>query len=228
MRETVLWGHHLDDYRRMFALSDVDERSRLLEYGCGITAVNAECHTLHHMITSCDPLFSLPKDELQVLVDTLFNEAVYHVQATAAQYDCRDYGSLDALIDNRRKGVGECLADYQKGQKEKRYLPVDLDAILPFDNFTFDLALSSYFLFSSMANAGADFHLWHIRELARVAKEVRIFPLISVDGRLAPEIGPVLIGLQQGNYGVEIRDVDYQLQSGAHAMLRVWARECIL
>ena len=228
MREAVLWGHHIDDYRRMFALSDVDVTSRLLEYGCGATAVNAQFHALHHSITSCDPLFSLPKDELEVVVSTLFHEAEQHIQDAVSQYDYRDYGSLDALIEARRKGVAECLADYQQGQKEKRYLPAELDATLPFENFTFDLALSSYFLFSSMGSADADFHLQCIRELARVAKEVRIFPLISVDGLLSPEIGPVLLGLQQGNFGVEIRDVDYQLQSGAHAMLRVWARECIL
>ena len=40
MRKLVLWGHHIDEYREMFNLSSQDFHSRILEYGCGPSAIN--------------------------------------------------------------------------------------------------------------------------------------------------------------------------------------------
>ena len=99
---------------------------------------------------------------------------------------------------------------------------------LPFDNFTFDFALSAQYLFTKMDEQDVDFHLNILRELARVAKEVRVFPLIDSHGEPSPLLGPVLLGLNQEGYGVEVRNVDYQLHPKANAMLRVWARQCQL
>lgn len=224
MRESVLWGHHFNEYQQMFNLVDADIGSRILEYGCGATAVNAALHA-DHQIISCDPLFSLQSDPLKQSVLTTFEEAVQYMKNASNQYDFSLYGSMEKLIAQRREGIAECLLDYEKGKMEKRYLPLDHEA-LPFKDFSFDYALSSYFLFSALEEQDVDFHLQCIRELARVAKDVRIFPLIDRRGQPSPMLGPVLLGLQQTNYAVEVREVNYQLQLGGHAMLRVWAREC--
>lgn len=227
MRESVLWGHHFSEYQQMFNFVDMDINSRILEYGCGATAVNAELHARHQTIVSCDPLFSLQNEKLNHTVLSTFEEAVQHLKNAKDQYDFSHYGSMEALIEQRREGIAECLADYEKGQMEKRYLPLDHEA-LSFKDFSFDYALSSHFLFSALEEQDVDFHLHCIRELARVAKDVRIFPLIDRSGQPSPLLGPVLLGLQQTNYAVEVHEVDYQLQLGGHAMLRVWARECPL
>ena len=97
---------------------------------------------------------------------------------------------------------------------------------LPFTDFTFDLALCPDYLFTDVNNQNIDFHLQQIRELARVAKEVRIFPLSDSHGLPSPLLGPVLLGLQQENYGVEVRDVSTLLHPKGSAMLRVWAQLC--
>lgn len=225
MRETVLWGYHLDEYRQMFNLSDAELDSRLLEYNCGATAVNSEFRAHNRSIISSDPLFSNDKSTLVKAVKKTFDEAVYFLQKTQQQYDFTDYGGVEHLIEQRRQGVSEFLLDYEQGKIEGRYIPAKQEG-LPFENCSFDLALSANYLFASMEEQDADFHLQCIRELTRVAREVRIFPLIDRHGQPSPLIGPVLLGLQQANYGVEIRDVDYQLQHGGHAMLRVWALEC--
>ena len=65
-----------------------------------------------------------------------------------------------------------------------------------------------------------------ITELARVAKEVRIFPLLDQNGVLSPLLGPVLLKLQQENFGAEVREVVNHLQPDNKAMLRVWAQLC--
>lgn len=86
---------------------------------------------------------------------------------------------------------------------------------LSFADFTFDIALCAYI---------ADLQV--IRELARVAKEVRIAPLIDHQGALSPLVGPVLLGLQQDNYGVEVKDITLPVTAKKNAVLRVWAKLC--
>ena len=97
--------------------------------------------------------------------------------------------------------------------------------VMPFDDFSFDIAICPYYLFTQTMTE-LNFNLNVIRELARVAKEVRIFPLIDELGVLSPLLGPVLLGLQQENYGVEVRDVTSPLLQKENAMLRVWAQLC--
>ena len=57
------------------------------------------------------------------------------------------------------------------------------DYHLPFAHFSFDFALSSHYLFADLDNQTADFHLRVIEELARVAKDVRIFPVVDREGK---------------------------------------------
>ncbi len=112
-----------------------------------------------------------------------------------------------------------------EGKSEGRYVGIT-EYLLPFADFSFDFALSAHYLFADLDDQDVDFHLHVIKELARVAKEVRIFPLIDRHSQTSPFLGPVLLGLQQDNYGVEVREVPYHLQPGGNAMLRVWAQEC--
>lgn len=99
------------------------------------------------------------------------------------------------------------------------------EGVLPFTDFTFDLALCPHYLFADDGTLCVDTHLQLIFELARVAKEVRIYPVINND-LPSPILGPVLLGLQKENYGVEVRDVTSSLQPNGNAMLRVWAQQC--
>lgn len=227
MRKLVLWGHHADEYQEMFDLSAADIKTRLLEYGCGPSAVNVELTNLSQQIISCDPLFTLDKDTLSSKVTLIFADMAARVIRDQEQFDFSLYGSPDALIDKRREGIAKFFADYVEGKKEQRYLGIN-DYSLPFADFSFDLALSSHYLFADLDDQDVDFHLRVIKELARVAKEVRIFPLIDRHNQPSPFLGPVLLGLQQDNFGVEVREVSYHLQPSGNAMLRVWAQQCQL
>ena len=104
--------------------------------------------------------------------------------------------------------------------------PPSAHAALPFPDFAFDLALCPDYLFTDDDNQNIEFHLQQIIELARVAKEVRIFPLSDSQGQPSPLLGPVLLALQQDNFGIEVRDVTTVLHPKGSAMLRVWAQQC--
>lgn len=225
MRKLVLWGHHIDEYQEMFDLSKANIDSRLLEYGCGPSAINAELHKGREYIVSCDPLFTLDKATLLTKSSLIFEEMVARILKNQDKFDFSYYGGVDKFIARRREGMAAFFDDYETGWTENRYLSLK-DYRLSFADFSFDLALSSHYLFADLDDQDVDFHLQVLQELARVAKEVRIFPLIDRHGQPSPFLGPVLLGLQQANYGVEVREVSYHLQPKGNAMLRLWARQC--
>jgi len=225
MRELVLWGHHVDEYHEMFDLSWSDFDKRILEFGCGPSAVNMELNETTEHVVSCDPLFNLDKSTLSTKASLIFDEMEASVKKDQGKFDFSRYGGLENLVAKRREGMKEFFADYEQGRVENRYVPVN-DYTLPFAGFSFDFALSSHYLFAGLDEQDAEFHLQIVKELARVAKEVRIFPIINKNGKPSPILGPLLLGLQQENYGTEVREVAYTLQQQGNAMLRVWAQQC--
>lgn len=227
MNKLVVWGHHVDEYMEMFDLSRDDLQGKILEFGCGPSAVNVNLANGAELCVSCDPLFSLDHPTLRSKVALVFADMVNKVAAEQDKFDFSRDGSLDALVKRRREGVDEFFADYQLGKKQGRYVAIS-EIKLPFADFSFDFALSSHYLFADLDEQDVNFHVQAIKELARVAKEVRIFPLIDRHGQPSALLGPVLLELQQHNYGAEVRSVSYHLQSEGNAMLRVWAQECRL
>ncbi len=227
MRKLVLWGHRPDDYEEMFNLTSEQLGSSVLEYGCGPSAVNAILSNEGCDIISCDPLFTLDKDTLYSKTVLIFADMVEQLMSEKERYTFDREGGFENLISQRRKGLDIFFADYVKGKKQGRYQGV-VEYQLPFDDFRFNYALVSHYLFAGLDEQHLDFHLEIIKELARVAKEVRIFPLIDRYGQTSPLLGPVLLGLQQENYGAEVKEVPYHLQNSGNAMLRVWAHECKL
>lgn len=225
MRKLVLWGHHVDEYREMFDLSEPEIHTRLLEYGCGPSAVNAELSRNTANVVSCDPLFALDQSTLSTKVSLIFDEMAADAAEHRHEFDLTRYGDLKSLIAKRKRGIDTFFSDYKQGLIEKRYLSVQ-DYHLPFTDFSFDFALSAHYFFSDLDGQDVAFHVQMIRELARVAKEVRIFPLIDRQGQPSPMLGPVLLALQQDNFGTEVREVPCQWQRKGNVMLRVWAQQC--
>lgn len=225
MRKLVLWGHHLDEYREMFDLSEPETHDRLLEYGCGPSAVNAELSKRAAKAVSCDPLFALDPSTLSTKVSLMFDEMAADVEQHQHEFDLTRYGGLKTLIAKRKRGIDTFFSDYKQGLREKRYCSVQ-DGRLPFTDFSFDFALSAHYFFADLDHQAVALQVQMIRELARVAKEVRIFPLIDRTGQPSPMLGPVLLALQQENFGTEIREVPCQFQPEGNAMLRVWAQQC--
>lgn len=225
MRKLVLWGHSVEEYREMFDLSQEDMNSRILEYGCGPSAVNSQQFHEAHEAVSCDPLFVLDKDTLASKAVMIFAEMAEEIRTHQDQFDFSQSGGLEHLLEQRQKGMKQFFADYEQGKKDGRYYGA-ADYHLPYPDFSFDFALSSNYLFADLEDQSVDFHVNVIRELARVANEVRIFPLIDREGKTSDFLNPVLLKLQQEGFGVEVREVDYHLHKAENAMLRVWAQKC--
>ncbi|KTD78344.1 hypothetical protein [Legionella waltersii] len=227
MRKLVLWGHRAEDYLEMFDLSQAEIESGILEYGCGPSAVNSQLTKMKKQIVSCDPLFVLDKDTLSSKAKMIFANMADEIKQHQDQFDFSSSGGFEKLLDKRQRGMQDFFADFSNGKKEGRYLGIN-DYHLPFADFTFEFALSPHYFFADLDEQTVDFHLIVIRELARIAKEVRLFPLVDREGKMSDFLGPVLLGLQQENYGVEVREVSFHLHKSGNAMLRVWAQECVV
>lgn len=226
MASLVLWGHHLDEYQEMFDLTEQVLRGNILEYGSGPSAFNIETSPYVKHCTSCDALFNLDYPTLKTRAQLIFAEKLEEVRVHQNDYDFSRYGSFNDFVKIRQQGMDAFFEDYVQGMAENRYQAINTIA-LPFQDFHFDLAISSHYFFAELENQDLPFHIHAIQELARVAREVRIFPLIDRYGTLSPFVGPLLLRLQALNYGTEIRSVDYRLQPKGNAMLRVWAQQCV-
>ena len=98
---------------------------------------------------------------------------------------------------------------------------------LPYDDFFFDLALSVDYFFEKKNNKSIEARFFEMVELARVAKEVRIFPLGELQDGQISFLGPLLLRLQQEKLGAEVRSLK-EAVDGQHAFLRIWALQCPL
>ncbi len=225
MRRIALWGQHLDEYKDMFALTDEDLNKSFLEYNSGVSAFNHEVQSKASACVSCDPWYVLDKKSLREKIELNFNARLLELENNLSNLDVSRYGSFEKLVAYRRQGIESFFADFEEGLATKRYLPITVDE-LPFPDFNFDFALIANNFFADLDYQTVEYHISRIKELARVAKDVRIFPLVDANGEPSSLLGPIIMGLYQDNFRVEVKDVAYYLQHRGNAMLRVWAGEC--
>ncbi|MEJ2202035.1 MAG: hypothetical protein P8X63_13630, partial [Desulfuromonadaceae bacterium] len=112
------------------------------------------------------------------------------------------------------------LADFEGSRGTGRYIAAALPC-LPFADGAFELALSSHLLFLYSEQLSAAFHLQALREMLRVAGEVRVFPLLTLAGQPSPHLQTVVEQLAASGFRVEIRSVPYEFQRGGNKMLIV-------
>jgi hypothetical protein len=115
------------------------------------------------------------------------------------------------------------LEDYEEGQAAGAYLDATLPE-LPLEDVACDLALCSHFLFLFGEAFDLDFHLASTLELCRVAREVRIFPLLDLQGGHSPHLAPLLDALASRDLATEVRQLGYEFQTGGGEMLLIRPR----
>lgn len=125
---------------------------------------------------------------------------------------------MDTRLRYLRAAFRRFLADY--AGNPGRYVAGKLPH-LPFDDGAFDIALSSSLLFLYDDRLDCEFHLASLRELARVATEVRVFPLHTLDATRSALVGPVVRTLETEGYRVALVSVPYEFQPDATEMLVV-------
>jgi hypothetical protein len=219
--QVLPWGRSLDEYRRMFALSDAD-LGTLNILGCadGPASFNAEATRRGDSVISCDPIYQFNVIEIRARISETYDQIIEQTRKNIDQFVWTSIKSVEELADMRMAAMRMFLDDYEMGKEEGRYVEASLPS-LPFVDGEFDLALCSHFLFLYTAQLGKDFHKAAVRELWRVAREVRMYPLQTLAGKYSPCVELVAEEARAAGHEVHVEAVPYEFQRGANRMLRI-------
>ncbi len=221
LENVVPWGRNLNEYKKIFVLSEEDLKLRILGCGDGPSSFNFEVTQQNGDITSIDPIYQFTKDEIQERIDKTSKTVSEQLRINQDDFIWKNIKSVDELIDIRLTAMNDFIQDYQTGKATGRYIHKELPK-LTFDNDSFDLVLSSHFLFLYSEHFDLQFHIDSILEMCRVAKkEVRIFPLLDLKNNKSEYLKPILETLSNKGFKTEIVKTDYEFQKGAFEMLKV-------
>ena len=151
------------------------------------------------------------KNRFDACVDTVIEQ----VRNTPNNWVWSYHKSPEDLRANREKAISLFLEDYDHGKIAGRYLNAELPK-LDFQDKQFQLALCSHFLFLYSEHLSFEFHLDSIRELCRIAEEVRIFPILTLAQARSPYIDEISSTLAKEGISSEIIQVPYELQKGGN------------
>jgi hypothetical protein len=216
----VPWGRSFDEYRQMFALSEIDLRSRILGCADGPASFNAQASRRGAAVVSCDPLYGANTRQIRQRIEATFDEMLDQTRRNADEFVWDTITSVDELAALRTSAMEAFLADYDEGRTAGRYIEGELPA-LPFPDQSFDLAVCSHFLFLYSDQLGEAFHLDAVHELRRVSREVRIFPLLALGSRPSPYVETIAATVQMSGGDVSIEAVQYEFQRGGNQMMRI-------
>lgn len=220
LNHIVPFGRSRREYEAMFALSPADLHKRILGCADGPASFNAQLTAEGHSVISVDPLYQFTGDQIRQRFEETFDDVLRQVEATPENWVWSFHHSPADLRRTRRQVIDDFLADYESGRRQQRYLVASLPH-LPFPDGAFQLAVCSHFLFLYSDLLDTEFHIASLLELCRVAEEVRVFPLLTLDHRISPHLEPVTAALGNHGFACEVQAVNYELQKGGNQMLRV-------
>ncbi|WP_246828905.1 SAM-dependent methyltransferase [Synechococcus sp. PCC 7502] len=218
LEKVVPFGRSLDEYLRMFNLSNTDLQKNILGVGDGPASFNAEGTKLGYSLTSIDPIYQFSATEILDRFYQVVDQIIIQVENTPNSWVWTYHQSPQMLKKSRVDTVHKFIADYELGKKEGRYLAEELPN-LKFASHTYDLALCSHLLFLYSDHLDYQFHLNGILEMLRVSQEVRIFPLLNLNLERSPHLEAIIQYLNAQGYITKIENVAYELQKGGNQML---------
>ena len=216
--KVVPWGRSYDEYVRMFGLSEDDLMLRILGCGDGPAAFNSLLTKCGGSVVSVDPIYAFDAAQIRTCVAEAYDIVMTQTRKNQGDYVWETIPSVEQLGSIRMSAMENFLADFNAGKQEGRYIAGELPS-LPFENGRYDIALSSHFLFLYSAHLSAEFHLQALQEMLRVSREVRVFPLLTLDGTPSPHLHFVSDHFAKNGFGVEVKRVPYEFQRGGNEML---------
>lgn len=188
------------DYLDFFALSVEDQSARILDFLGGFSDFNQRISSSGGNVTSVDPIYSISQERLLEMLR-------YH----------HSFG-----MDNspNEDSLNERVTEFCN---RDRYLPFE-NLPLPFADYQFDLALVNVTAINEIMGHQLSL-LALLKELLRVSKEVRVFPLLD-NTHLVAEWGNVMYYLQEHHFGQELKVINRNDEESDRTMLRIWAMAC--
>ena len=222
LNNAVPWGSNLQEYRDMFMLSIDDLQNKtILSCGDGSASFNAEASKLNAKIVSIDPIYQFSAKDIEQRINDTSYIIANELKANREKFVWDSFKSPSELVDTRLKTMNIFLKDYENGKKKGRYIYQELPN-LKFKDMSFDILLSSHFLFLYSKELDLDFHINSILKMCDIAKEeIKIFPILDLENRVSKHLKPILKILKEKKYKTEIVKCNYHLQKGANEYLSI-------
>lgn len=215
-KDIVPWGRNYDEYVRMFDLNEEELRLRILGCGDGPASFNCVCYRSGRKVVSVDPLYQFSAEDINRRIEKTFWVVLQQTHENREQFKWDLIPTVEELGRIRMEAMREFLDSYAACKQGGRYVAGALPN-LPFGVQEFDIALSSHFLFLYTNHLTGEFHEAAIREMLRVSKEIRIFPILDMTGQKSPFLLRTLEIFH--DYELEIRQVKYEFQRGGNEVL---------
>jgi SAM-dependent methyltransferase len=209
-----------DEYVAFFDLDIDDLRGRrVLDCSAGASSFVARACREGVDAVAVDPAYALGRDSLADIASHGLRDGNTIAERFPGRFTWAWYGSVQARERMRTRALAEFVLDLV--EHPQRYVTGSLPS-LPFADNSFDLALCSHLLFTWADQLGFDWHLAALRELTRVAAEVRVFPtVLQGAGDAVPFWDTLIEDLSGQGLAPQRRQVPYEFQVGADTMLVV-------
>ncbi|MFP4135184.1 MAG: SAM-dependent methyltransferase [Halothece sp.] len=219
LENVVPWGRSFQDYLGMFNLTPKDLNLSILDCAGGPASFNAVMKQQGKIVISCDPIYQFSPEQIEQRIDETYPIIIKGLYENFDQFVWTPITTPEALGEYRLSAMRKFLADFPQGKEEGRYRDLSFPEF-PFPDQSFDLAISSHLLFTYSEQFSFSFHLQSILELCRIAKEVRIFPLVeNFTSAKSRHLDFILEALTARNYQTNIQKTGYEFQRGGNELL---------
>jgi hypothetical protein len=219
-KSIVPWGRSFEEYVRMFRLDQTDLSKKILSCGDGPASFNWMLTKKGGVVISVDPIYQFSRVEIKSKIDETFQIVLEQTRHNVEKFVWHEIKNIEALGQIRLAAMNNFLADYEEGKRHGRYIFGELP-MLPAINTTFDLALSSHFLFLYSDNLTYEFHEASIAAMLDIANEVRIFPLLDNNANRSKYVDKIIAKYKKRAFLVEEVLVNYEFQKNGNKMLRI-------
>lgn len=221
LQDIVPWGRSGAEYARMFALQPEDLAGRrVLSFGDGPSDFQVWARGQCTQVQSVDPLYAFEADAIAERIEAVRPEITKGLQESRAAFHWDDFDSPEVMVENRLATMARFLDDYRaRGNNGQSYLAralPDLDGVMEAD-----LGLCSHLLFLYSAHLDEDTHWTWLQAMLTKVPELRVYPLVRLDGTPSEHVAPMTARLQQAGFGVERIPCHYRVQQGAYHFLRI-------
>lgn len=218
LQRIIFIGRTFEEYLDMFSLSVEElQGKKILDCPAGACSFTAIGNRFGLDVTACDIAYYHLSEALENKGLQDIEHAMEHMKKAKNNYVWDYFKDIEGLKKHRMRALKDCSNDMR--ESGERYIPVTLPS-LPFRDSEFDIILSAHFLFMYADRLDYQFHLATLKELLRVSKEeVRIFPLVDLEGKRYENLDRIVNYLNENGYNVEIKKAQYEFQLNANSML---------
>ncbi len=216
----ILYSRSLGEYRDMFNLTGKDLKRSILGVADGVSSFNMQMDKKGRPMTSVDPVYALNSKDITALFRSNLDDIFSQITRESTSWQWHYYEDAKAMRKHCEKAFQRFIEHYPNAKK-KQYVNAQLPD-LPFKDDSYELVLSAHLLFLYEHLFDLRFHWLSLMEMLRVGKEVRVFPLVNIQGECSSHLDPIMARLLRHGFKVDLVPVPYCIRGDVpQRMLRI-------